>query len=282
MRTGLVALSAAVVLGLGAGFGVAAAQSPDPAPPVVPASPASLVAVDPPATPVPSPSSSPSVAESPTAERGRVLWSLDDSGSEVRALEARLAQRGLLAGLWVDGWFGTATDKGVRQFQRGAGLPVTGDVDADTWAALKAVTHTPTAQELHPAAAARQPGPLDPRCLTGRVICIDKNGHRLAFVVDGRVVRRLDVRFGSQYTPTREGVFRVYLKSAHHVSNLYGSSMPYAMFFSGGEAVHYSRDFAARGYAGASHGCVNTRDWEGTAALFAQVRVGDKVVVYRG
>ena len=33
-------------------------------------------------------------------------------------------------------------------------------------------------------------------------------------------------------------------------------SMPFAMFFSGGQAVHYSPDFAAVGYAGASHGCV--------------------------
>ncbi|HSR22525.1 MAG TPA: L,D-transpeptidase family protein [Candidatus Eisenbacteria bacterium] len=280
MRTGLVALSAAVVLGVGAGFGVAAAQSPDPEAPVVPVPPATLTAVDPAPTPAPATASPAPVAEPPTAPR--VLWSLDDSGSDVRALEARLAQRGLLAGQWVDGWFGTATDKGLRKFQQEAGLPVTGSVDADTWERLKALTHTPTAQELHPAPAARQPGPLDPRCLTGRVLCIDKNSRALAFVVDGTVVRRLDVRFGSQYTPTREGMFSVYWKSADHVSNLYGSSMPYAMFFSGGQAVHYSRDFAARGYAGASHGCVNTRDKAGTAALFAQVRVGDKVVIYRG
>ena len=29
--------------------------------------------------------------------------------------------------------------------------------------------------------------------------------------------------------------------------------MPYAMFFSGGQAVHYLPAFAARGYNGASH-----------------------------
>ncbi len=58
--------------------------------------------------------------------------------------------------------------------------------------------------------------------------------------------------------------------------------MPYAMFFSRGQAVHYSADFAARGYDGASHGCVNVRDRDAVAALFDQVRVGDKVVVYSG
>ncbi len=56
--------------------------------------------------------------------------------------------------------------------------------------------------------------------------------------------------------------------------------MPYAMFFSGGQAVHYSADFAARGYNGASHGCVNVRDKGKLSALFDQVQVGDKVVVY--
>ena len=62
-------------------------------------------------------------------------------------------------------------------------------------------------------------------------------------------------------------------------STLYGSSMPFSMFFSGGEAVHYSSDFAARGYAGASHGCVNVRDYNGLASLFDQVQLGDKVIV---
>ena len=57
--------------------------------------------------------------------------------------------------------------------------------------------------------------------------------------------------------------------------------MPYAMFFSGGQAVHYSPDFAARGYSGASHGCVNVRNLGGIQALFASAQVGDKVIVYR-
>ncbi len=47
--------------------------------------------------------------------------------------------------------------------------------------------------------------------------------------------------------------------------------MPFAMFFSGGQAVHYSSDFAANGYYGASHGCVNVRDYDGVAWLFDQV-----------
>ena len=89
-----------------------------------------------------------------------------------------------------------------------------------------------------------------------------------------------DVRFGSDELPTREGVFSVYKKKVDVISNLYHTPMPYSMFFSGGQAVHYSSDFAARGYAGASHGCVNVRDLAGIASLFGQVNLGDKVVVY--
>ena len=44
--------------------------------------------------------------------------------------------------------------------------------------------------------------------------------------------------------------------------------MPFAMFFSGGQAVHYSADFASVGYNGASHGCVNVRDRAVVAWLF--------------
>ena len=101
------------------------------------------------------------------------------------------------------------------------------------------------------------------------------------YVVNGVVKMQLDVRFGAQKTATREGAFSVGWKSRNHVSKLYDSPMPYAMFFSGGQAVHYSSDFAARGYAGGSHGCVNVRDLGKIKWLFDQVKVGDKVIVYR-
>ena len=60
--------------------------------------------------------------------------------------------------------------------------------------------------------------------------------------------------------------------------------MPFAMFFSGGQAVHYSPDFAATGYAGASHGCVNIRDYDAIAGLVrrgAARRHGRRLLVLR-
>ncbi len=116
--------------------------------------------------------------------------------------------------------------------------------------------------------------------MTGRVLCISKESRTLAWMIDGKVVSSMDVRFGSENTPTREGTFSVGWKAREWTSTIYHTPMPYAMFFSGGQAVHYSSDFAARGYAGASHGCVNVRDRAKLAVLFDQVKVGDKVVVH--
>jgi lipoprotein-anchoring transpeptidase ErfK/SrfK len=122
---------------------------------------------------------------------------------------------------------------------------------------------------------------LDSRCMTkGRVLCINKHTRKLVYLVNGKPIQVVDVRFGAAKTPTRNGVFKVYRKDKNHVSTLYHSKMPYAMFFSGGQAVHYSSDFRARGYNGASHGCVNVRDKKKIAWMFARVHVGDKVVVY--
>ncbi|MFF7971771.1 L,D-transpeptidase family protein [Streptomyces sp. NPDC007905] len=217
-------------------------------------------------------------AAKPAGPAPRVLWSRGDSGSGVRELQARLRQVDWL----FDGPTGTyddLTEQAVKGFQSKRGLPRTGELDTVTWQRLLAMTHRPGTWELY--LMGGQPvGAPDPRCLTGRVLCIDKTSRTLRWMIDGRTVETMSVRFGAQYTPTREGVFRVYWKSRHHVSTLYHSPMPYAMFFSGGQAVHYSYDFAARGYAGGSHGCVNVRDEAAIAELFAQVRVGDKVVVH--
>ncbi|MET8635700.1 L,D-transpeptidase family protein [Streptomyces sp. NPDC004096] len=207
-----------------------------------------------------------------------VLWAPGAGGPGVRELQARLRQVAWL----FDGPTGTyddLTENAVKGFQGKRGLPRTGRVDSVTWQRLLKMTHEPGKWELYlmggqPAAAP------DARCMTGRVLCISKTSRTLRWMVDGRTVSTMAVRFGAQYTPTREGVFHIYWKSRYHVSTLYHSPMPYAMFFSGGQAVHYSADFAARGYAGGSHGCVNVRDEAAVSALFAGARTGDKVVVY--
>ncbi|MFE6663210.1 L,D-transpeptidase family protein [Streptomyces sp. NPDC057697] len=225
--------------------------------------------------------SSPRATASPTPEPDPQSTTLMASGSEsgqVRELQARLRQIGHFDRS-PTGYYGSVTVAAVQSFQGKRGLSRTGRTDTLTWRKLLGMTHEPTAAELNPPTT-RQVADPDKRCMTGRVLCISKNSRTLSWMIDGRVVSSMDVRFGSQYTPTREGTFSVYWKSRHHVSTIYHTAMPYAMFFSGGQAVHYSADFAARGYDGASHGCVNVRDEGKIASLFAQVKNGDKVVVY--
>lgn len=232
--------------------------------------------------PTPAPVAAAPVVTTPVLSSGPRLLGPGDHGPTVRALQARMRQIGWFAGDVTDD-YGPRTTAAVRGFQAKRRIPVTGYVDRRTQRRLEAMTHAPTAAELTNAITpmGNVPGPLDGRCRTGRVLCVDKTSRTLRFVVDGAVRRTVDVRFGASYTPTREGLFHVYWKHVDHVSTLYGSAMPYAMFFSRGQAVHYSSDFAARGYAGASHGCVNVRDLAGIRWLFAHVRVGDAVVVYR-
>ncbi|MDR7255717.1 peptidoglycan hydrolase-like protein with peptidoglycan-binding domain [Nocardioides sp. BE266] len=221
----------------------------------------------------------------PTAEAlhnvytpGRPLLQRGDSGMWVRQVQARLKQVRWYDGK-VTGRFAGATVTAVEGFQAKRKIPVTGQVDRRTLTRLKDMTREPTRAELFNIVPA---GPaLDPRCTTGRAMCVDKTSRTLRWVVDGVVLKTVEVRFGSDELPTREGAFAVYRKSRDHVSSLYDTSMPFAMFFSGGQAVHYSPDFAANGYNGASHGCVNVRDRATVEWLFDQVRIGDKVIVYR-
>jgi lipoprotein-anchoring transpeptidase ErfK/SrfK len=200
-------------------------------------------------------------------------------GEHVRELQARLRQLGLFDRN-PTGYYGSVTAGSVSAFQTQRSLTRTGKVTDPLLNALRSRTHKPSRTELYPPTS-RPVAKPDPRCLTGRALCVSKKSRTLSWMVDGQVRAAMDVRFGSAYTPTREGAFKVDFKSRHHHSTLYDTPMPYAMFFSRGQAVHYSSDFAARGYAGASHGCVNVRDKKKLAKVFAQVRPGDKVVVYK-
>lgn len=211
---------------------------------------------------------------------GPALLKQGATGAKVRDLQARLKQIGWFSEK-VSDTYGPATVTAVKEFQAKRGIPVTGEVDQRTLDRLTGMTRTPTHEELNNLPPKVVAPRLDPRCLTGRALCISKSADKLAWVVDGKVKTVMSVRFGSELTPTREGSFRVNFKSRNHVSTLYHTRMPFAMFFSGGQAVHYSSDFAARGYNGASHGCVNVRNYDGIAALFDQVSTGDKVIVYR-
>jgi peptidoglycan hydrolase-like protein with peptidoglycan-binding domain len=264
----VLAAAIAVTTAYGVGHAVrdadpARSTSTAPEPPAQPVVPAKPIRHAPPAEPAMQP--------------GPVILEAGDAGDAVRDLQARLTQIEWLSGD-VSGTYDVATVEAVRGFQAKREIPVTGDVDQRTLDRLHVMTSTPTYEQKHNIEP--ELGALDPRCETGRALCVDKSTNSLRWVVDGQVLETFEVRFGSAELPTREGAFTVYRKSRDHVSSLYNTSMPFAMFFSGGQAVHYSPDFAAVGYDGASHGCVNVRDYDGIAALYDQVQLGDKVIVY--
>jgi len=198
----------------------------------------------------------------------QVQWPIEQGrqGPMVKDIQSRLKLRELYTGR-LTGFYNPATAQAITAFQTNQGLPATGVTDQATYQKLKEVTDA-----MAPNA--------DRRCLTGRVLCIDKRSRSLRWMIDGRVIQTVDVRFGARYSPTREGQFRVFKKSRDHVSSIYHTAMPFAMFFSGGQAVHYSSDFARKGYNGASHGCVNVRDYGALRGIFDQVRTGDRVVIY--
>ncbi|MEU2235204.1 L,D-transpeptidase family protein [Streptomyces vietnamensis] len=230
-----------------------------------------------PSSPAPS-ATTPTPTSSTGTPAPKPLMGDGDENEQVRELQARLRQLDFFDRA-PTGFYGTMTAGAVRKFQARRGLPETGSVDETTWQTLLSATRKPTADELKPSTTNKLDTP-DPRCMTGRVLCISKESRTLAWMIDGKVVSSMDVRFGSENTPTREGLFKVEWKAREWTSTIYHTPMPYAMFFSRGQAVHYSADFAARGYAGASHGCVNVRDRAKLSALFDQVKVGDKVVVH--
>ncbi|WP_432071986.1 L,D-transpeptidase family protein [Streptomyces wuyuanensis] len=278
LRRSLMALAAAALAAGCTSQGTGGHSAKPPAAPDAPSkAPSATATATPAADDAKPPAPSPGTPGAQTAEP-RVLMKEGTETEQVRELQARLRQIGHFHRS-PTAFYGSMTAKAVSGFQRKGGLDATGSVDETTWQRLLGLTRTPTAEELRPATTNTLDTP-DPRCLEGRVLCISKESRTLAWMIDGTVVAAMDVRFGSENTPTREGTFSVGWKAKEWESTIYHTPMPYAMFFSGGQAVHYSSDFAARGYNGASHGCVNVRDKKKIASVFGQVKVGDKVVVH--
>ena len=203
--------------------------------------------------------------------------------AKVTNVQLRLAAGGFMKSKYVTGYYGDITKNAVKSFRKSVGLkPTSGKkVTKKTWKALvKATGKVKKKSSSSGSSTSTKSGKIDKRCLTGgRVLCVNETTSKLYYVNHNKVVKTMDARFGCGGT-TREGVFTVFRKVRHDWSREYGSPMPLSMYFSGGEAVHYSADFTARGYAGCSHGCVNIRDRSTLRWVYARIKVGDRVVVY--
>ena len=211
-------------------------------------------------------------AERPTSvtmPRSRLPLRTGHYGLKVARVQERLTWLGydIAAGNVDREVFGSSTVAAVKRFQTKNWLPATGKVDQKTWRMLR--KHAEPLNIL----------PL--RCTEVKAaLCIDKTTKTLRYVVKGQVALTTDARFGAPGMETDEGIFTVKEKSFNHVSSIYRTWMPRAMFFNGDEAVHYSPDFNAVGYLHGSHGCVGIRDLDVATRLFEKVDVGTRVYVY--
>ncbi|MGZ4442086.1 MAG: L,D-transpeptidase family protein [Nocardioidaceae bacterium] len=144
-----------------------------------------------------------------------------------------------------DGHFRAGTRDAVLAFQKANGLRETGTVNRPTWKPL--IQQTIRGARLIPKGCRA----------AGAHACYDRRRHQLTLFRDGHLVNAWLGRGGRRSNPTRVGTFRVYYRDADHRSSEYDNApMPYAQFFSGGEAIHGSR-YMVNPFRGHSHGCVN-------------------------
>ena len=197
-------------------------------------------------------------------------------------LQHRLRQVGLYQGA-VDGNFNAATRRAIEAWRVRIDLPASEVMDERTWTPLLRRTRNPRYADLFdapPASNLRQE--LDPRCATGKVVCVSKKQQKMSYVVDGKVRFTREARFAMPGWEGPDGEFRIWYMNSDTVSKIFGerTPMPYAIFYQGNVAIHYSQDFADKGYAGGSHGCSQLRDYQVAKWLYEQLKVGDRVVVY--
>lgn len=144
-----------------------------------------------------------------------------------------------------NGVFGPRTERAVKSFQKARRLRVTGRVEARTWAQLIRLS---TFGKAGVPAACENPG---------WHVCYSRPLHQASLYHDGKLHNSWLVRGGSYDAQTRTGDFTVQWRSERHRSRAFDNApMPYSQFFSGGQALHGSRNMM-NPYVGHSHGCVN-------------------------
>lgn len=172
--------------------------------------------------------------------------------------------------LRVDGKQSAADCRAIRAFQRKHGIePATGTAGPATWARMRTLS-------AHSAPHTRPLRGCPVRSY--RVACVDLTHKRTWVQQRGRILYGpVPMRSGGVRHPTRTGWFRIYWRHRHHWSTLYNSPMPYAQFFSGGQAFHAVRGSIRT--VGGSMGCVNLRPAD-ARGLWKVLRKGDHVYVW--
>jgi peptidoglycan hydrolase-like protein with peptidoglycan-binding domain len=188
------------------------------------------------------------------------------TGPGVTDIQKRLRDVGILGP--VTGTFTPTTEAQLRRFQWKFGLVQTGDTNRATLNKLTRLTRT----------GDRVPAICKTRATA---VCVDKLHKTVRYYRKGVLLRSVDARFGREGARTREGNWSITRKRKDDYSTLYRSPMPWSSYFSGGQALHYSKYFAAAGYNGASHGCINIGSKKDAKWLWKRMPVGSFFKVYR-
>ena len=111
------------------------------------------------------------------------------------------------------------------------------------------------------------------------VITVDLEAQVLSIFRGGYEIGAAAILYGRDDKPTPLGAFPITQKKAKHISNLYGSPMPYMMRMTDdGISIHGS-DSVAPGFA--THGCVAV-PVAFAKKLFGAAKLGDVVIVTKG
>ncbi len=165
-----------------------------------------------------------------------------DDIEHVRELQYRLRWAGAYRGP-VTGYFGDRTQTAVKRFQRRADLHASGKATRAVWVRLiKRTVRNKSADRC--------------RHRPGLHACYDRNRHQVMLWKRGTLWNSWLVRGGDREYQTRTGHFTVYRRDIDHVSSIFNTPMPYAQFFSGGQALHGSA-YMTDPFVDHSHGCVN-------------------------
>ncbi len=168
----------------------------------------------------------------------------------------------------VDGKQSAADCKAIRAFQKKYKIkPASGFAGPVTWSRMMLIS-----ARKNPNSAKKCP------VRTYRVACVDLS-RQLTWVQKGRkvVFGPVPMRSGRAGYRTRSGWHTVYWKHKNHWSTLYNQPMPYAQFFSGGQAFHavYGSIYTTVG----SWGCVNLT-LPDARKLWDVLKKGDRVYVW--
>lgn len=197
---------------------------------------------------------------------GKAVLQRGDEGKAVAEVQRKLTAVGIITP--VTGSFDSTTARNVARFNekfRGFSFNENQDVTKSSWLKLRKESKTKIPRACRTKKAA---------------LCVSKQQKVVRYYKKGRLVAALDARFGAAGYRTREGNFKIFRKVKNDYSSLYQTPMPWSMYFSGGQAIHYSFYFPKDGYNGGSHGCVNIRDKKGIIKLWKQVKIGTFTKVY--